>query len=247
MLAAEFSNYQRGDKCIDNIRPVTQWQWTIRKFSVCFIQNSRKHETQEYAGLFCLSVSFKSLDEKENKLTGDVGLVELVEYKQLELGGLGILDTPCHCCHPSSNFFVSSSFLSSQLKCLWFLLLKASLFFYWPNWSGIDQKGRWTNSDFPTFAPFSMSSLLLESFSVTFCFRNHLLNIFLFSHFDHFCPASADILTSFLCSEQNFSDVSVLSDILDLSLSADWIVVVLPDDPLHFLSDHKSRLNFKGH
>ena len=93
----------------------------------------------------------------------------------------------------------------------------------------------------------SMSSLLLKFFSVTFCFQNHLLNIILLSHFDHFCPASADILTSFLFSEQNFSEVLVLSDILDLSLSADWIVVVLPDDPLHFLSDHKSRLNFKGH
>ena len=67
----------------------------------------------------------------------------------------------------------------------------------------------------------SMSSLLLKFFSVTFCFRNHLLNVFLFSHFDHFCPASADILTSFLFYEQNFSEVSVLSDILDLSLSAD--------------------------
>ena len=167
VLAAEFSNYQRGDKCIDNIRPVTQWQWTLRKFSVCFIQNNRKHETQEYAGLFCLSVSFKSLDERESKLTGDVGLVELVQYKQLELGGLGILDTPCHCCHPSSNFFVSSSFLSSQLKCLWFLLLKASLFFYWPNWSGIDQKGWWTNSDFPTLAPFYVfpsSEVLFSNF-----------------------------------------------------------------------------------
>ena len=85
---------------------------------MCFIQNSVKDETQEYAGLFCLCVSFKPFDEKESKLTGDVGLVELVEYKQLELGGLGVLDTPCHCCHPSSNFFVSSSFLSSQLKCL---------------------------------------------------------------------------------------------------------------------------------
>ena len=47
VLAAELSNYQRGDKCIDNIRPVTQWQWTLRKFSVCFIQNSGKDETQQ--------------------------------------------------------------------------------------------------------------------------------------------------------------------------------------------------------
>ena len=215
---------------------MTQWQWTIRKFSVCFIQNSRKHETQEYAGLFCLCVSFKPFDEKESKLTGDVGLVELVEYKQLELGGLGVLDTPCHCCHPSSNFFVSSSFLSSQLKCLWFLLLKASFFFYWPDQVGatLTKKDGGRIQTSQRLLP-SMSSLLLKFFSVTFCFQNHLLNIILLSHFDHFCPASADILTSFLFSEQNLSDVSVLSVILDLSLSADWIVVVLPDGLLHFL------------
>ena len=123
VLAGELSNYQRGDKCIDNIRPLTQWQWTPRKLSVCFIQNSGSMKLSKNASILCLFVSFKPFDEKESKLTGDVGLVELVEYKQLELGGLGILDTPCHCCHPSSNFFVSSSFLSSQLKCLWFLLL----------------------------------------------------------------------------------------------------------------------------
>ena len=77
---------------------------------------------------------------------------------------------------------------------------------------------------------------------MTFCFRNHLLNIFLFSHFDHFCPASADILTSFLFSEQNFIEVSVLSDILDLSLSANLIVVVLPNG-----LDLENRITFEGH
>ena len=86
-------------------------------------KTAEKMKLSKDASLLCLCVSLKPFDEKESKLTGDVGLVELVEYKQLELGGLGVLDTPCHCCHPSSNFFVSSSFLSSQLKCLWFLLL----------------------------------------------------------------------------------------------------------------------------
>ena len=130
-------------------------------------KTAEKMKLSKDASLLCLRVSFKLFDEKEGKLTGDVGLVELVEYKQLELGGLGVLDTPCHCCHPSSNFFVSSSFLSSQLKCLWFLLLKASLFFYWPNWCGIDQKGRWMNSDFPTLAPFNVfpsSEVLFSNF-----------------------------------------------------------------------------------
>ena len=125
-------------------------------------KTAEKMKLSKDVSLLCLCVSFKPFDQKESKLTGDVGLVELVEYKQLELGGLGVLDTPCHCCHPSSNFFVSSSFLSSQLKCLWFLLLTASLFSYWPNWSGIDQKVYIFPSSEVLFSNFLFSKPLVE-------------------------------------------------------------------------------------
>ena len=72
--------------CIDNISP-NDSTGNLRKFS----------DVTKW-GIQCALTT----EEEWKELTGDVGLVELMEDKELELGGLGVLAS--NCSHPGPVF-----------------------------------------------------------------------------------------------------------------------------------------------